>query len=50
SVHPAAALQLALQNGGEFASPLELRLAGRTVRYRLRMSLELLAEDPSLRD
>jgi signal recognition particle receptor subunit beta len=44
------AVQLALRNGGEVAIPLEVQLEGKTVRYRLRMSLEVLVEDPASRN
>ena len=57
AVHPAVAepvngddvlpaeLTLSLQNGGELSVPLELKVKGRTVQYRLKLSLQVIQEN-----
>ena len=38
-------LTLSLQNGGEVSVPLELKVEGRTVQYRLKLSFQVIQED-----
>ena len=57
AVHPAIAepvngddalpteLTLSLQNGGEVSVPLELKIQGRTVLYRLKLTLQVIQEN-----
>ena len=57
AVHPAVAepvngddvlpteLTLSLQNGGELSVPLELKVEGRTVQYRLKLSFQVIQEN-----
>ncbi len=40
-----AELTLSLQNGGELSVPLELKIQGRTVQYRLKLSLQVIQEN-----